>query len=121
VADFAIVTPQRELLLVELEKATTKLMKQDGGVAADLSHAFDQVLDWLHVVDEHRLAVLDALKISREEVSMVRGVVIAGRDIGYDAHHLRKLKGADRGRITFLTYDDLFFALDALIKQMDAL
>ena len=52
---------------------------------------------------------------------MVRGVVIAGRDVGYDAHHLRKLKGVDRGRITFLTYDDLYFSLDALIKHMDAL
>lgn len=40
-------------------------MKKDGGVAAPLSHAFDQVRDWLHTVDEHRLAVLDSLKIDR--------------------------------------------------------
>jgi hypothetical protein len=93
-------------------------MKKKGGIAAPLSHAFDQVRGWLHVVDEHRLAVLDSLKIERELVSVVRGVVIAGRDIGYDAQHLRKLKGADWGRITFLTYDDLLFALDALIRKM---
>jgi hypothetical protein len=121
VADFALVTPQRELLLVELEKSTTRLMRQDGGVASELSHAFDQVNDWLHVADEHRLAVLDSLQIAKEDVSMVRGIVIAGRDLGYDAHKLRKLKGVDRGRITFLTYDDLFFALDALIKRIGAL
>jgi hypothetical protein len=117
-ADFAIVTPQKELILIELEKTTTRLMKKKGGIAAPLSHAFDQVRGWLHVVDEHRLAVLDSLKIERELVSVVRGVVIAGRDIGYDAQHLRKLKGADWGRITFLTYDDLLFALDALIRKM---
>jgi hypothetical protein len=120
-ADFAVVTPQRELILIELEKTSTRLLKKDGGVAADLSHAFDQVRDWLHTIDEHRLAVLDSLKIDREQVSIVRGVVIAGRDIGYDAHHLRKLKGTDWGRVALLTYDDLAFALDVLIRRMDAL
>jgi antiviral defense system Shedu protein SduA len=121
VADFALLTPKKELLLIELEKATTRLIKKDGGVAAELSHAFDQVRGWLHVVDEHRLAVLDALKIERDEVSAVRGVVIAGRDVGYDAHHLRKLKGEDWGRVLLFTYDDLLFALDALIRRMDRL
>ena len=97
------------------------MMKKDGGVAAPLSHAFDQVRDWLHLVDEHRLAMLDSMKVEREEVSTIRGVIIAGRDSGYDAHQLRKLKGADWGRITLLTYDDLLFSLDALIRRLDAL
>jgi hypothetical protein len=121
VADFALLTPNKELLLIELEKTTTKLMKKDGGLAADLSHAFDQVRNWLHVVDEHRLAVLETLKIARDEVSSIRGVVIAGRDAGYDAHHLRKLKGADWGRVLLFTYDDLLFALDALVSRINSL
>ena len=121
VADFGIVTPQKELILIELEKTTTRLMKKDGGIAAPLSHAFDQVRDWLHEVDEHRLAVLDSLHIERDDVSSVRGVVIAGRDSGYDARDLRKLKGADWGRVIFLTYDDLLFALDALIRRVEVL
>lgn len=120
-ADFAIVTPQRELILIEIERPDTQLLKKGGGVAAPLTHAFDQVNDWLHVVDEHRLAVLDSLKIPRESVSKVRGVVIAGRDAGYDAKHLRKLKGTDRGKIAFLTFDDLVSAMDALIAKMDAI
>lgn len=121
VADFAVLTPSKELILVELEKTTTRLLKKDGGLASPVSHAFDQLRDWLHVVDEHRLAVLDTLKIEREEVGSIRGVVIAGRDAGYDAHHLRKLKGEDRGRVTLLTYDDLLFALAALIGRMEGL
>jgi Domain of unknown function (DUF4263) len=120
-ADFAILSPQRELLLIELEKPDTRLLKKDGGIAASLSHAFDQVRDWLHTVDEHRVAVLDCLKINRDQVSSVRAVVIAGRDSGYDAYHLRKLKGEDRGRVRFFTYDDLTYSLDHLIKRLDAL
>lgn len=121
VADFGIITSTKEFLLIELEKTTTRLLRRDGGIAAPLSHAFDQVRDWLHHVDEHRVAVLDSLNIDRTEVSSIRGVVIAGRDIGYDARDLRKLKGADWGRVTFLTYDDLVFALNALIERFEKL
>ncbi len=121
VADFGIVTPQKELILIELEKTTTRLMKKDGDMAAPLSHAFDQVRNWLHEVDEHRLAVLDSLNIDREAVSSVRGIVIAGRDLGYDARNLRRLKGVDYGRVAFLTYDDLVFALDGLIRRIEGI
>ena len=120
-ADFAIVTPQKELVLIEIEKANTNLLLKKGGVAAPLTHAFDQVNDWLHKVDEHRLAILDSLEIDKELISTVKGVVIAGREEGYDAKYLRRLKGTDLGRITFLTYDDLLSSLDALIRGMSAL
>jgi len=72
-ADFAIVTPQKELILIEIEKTLTRLLKKDGGEAAQLGHAFDQVQSWLHTIDEHRLAVLDSLKIGREMVATVKG------------------------------------------------
>ena len=119
VADFGIVTPQKEFILIEIEKTTTKLMNKDGGMAQTLNHAFDQVNSWLHEVDEHRIAVLDKLDIDRSEVSRVSGVVIAGRDVGYDARNLRQLKGRDWGKVKFLTYDDLLFSLDTLIRRVE--
>jgi len=33
--------------------------------------------------------------------------VIAGRDLGSDAEHLRRLKARDFGRVRLLTYDDV--------------
>jgi len=119
VADFAILTAQKELIFIEIEKPSTKLMKINGHRASDLVHAFDQVRDWLQVIDEHRLAILDDLDIDRNEVSVIRGVVIAGRERGYDAQKLRHLKMSNEERISFLTYDDLLFALDALINKFD--
>jgi len=65
-ADFAVVTPQRELILIEIEKTTTRLLTKDGGVASELQHAFDQVHSWLHVIDEHRVAILDSIGIKRD-------------------------------------------------------
>lgn len=120
-ADFGIVTPQKELILIELEKTTTKLIEKDGGMHSELNHEFDQVRDWLYVVDEHRLAVLDDFKIDRSHVSTIRGVVIAGRDVGNDAQKLRRLKGTDWGKISLLTYDDLLFSLDFLIGKISTI
>jgi hypothetical protein len=120
-ADFSIVTPQKELILIEIENTRTRLLKKDGGMAAPLSHAFDQVQDWLHVVNDHKLAVLDTLNVHRDMVSTVRGVVIAGRDKGQDAAHLKRLKGIDRGRVSFLTFDDLLFSVGALVRDIGSL
>ena len=120
-ADFGIVTPQKELILIELEKATTRIMNNDGGIAAPLTHAFDQVRDWLHKFDDHKISILDELGIERDEVSVVKGVVIAGRDVGYDARYLRRVKGIDFGRVIFLTYDDVLFGFDALISRFESL
>jgi len=118
VADFAIVSPQKELVLIEIEKASTRLLNKDGGVAAPLTHAFNQVSDWLMKVGDHRIAALDSLEIDKKDVGVIRGVVIAGRDSGYDAFHLRKLKARDFGQVEFLTYDDLLFSMDALVQNL---
>lgn len=118
-ADFGIVTPNRELVLIEIERSSTKLMRKNGDEAAPLQHAFDQVRNWLGVADEHRLAVLDSLKIERNQVSNVKGLVIAGRDHPYRQEDLRRLKGVDRGRVALRTYDDLLANLKALIRRME--
>ncbi len=114
-ADFAVLTPQKELILIEIENTKTRLMNKSGDAAQPLSHSIDQVRNWLHVVDEHRVAALIALGI--DKVSSIRGVVIAGRDHSYDREHLRRLKGFDRGRVTFLTFDDMAASLASLADR----
>ncbi|MCI5105117.1 MAG: DUF4263 domain-containing protein [Pseudomonadales bacterium] len=114
-ADFAILRSNKELLLIEIERADTRLLTNTGHKAAPLNHAFSQVEDWLHCFDDHRLAILDDIGLKREDVSNVKGVVIAGTESGYDAAELRKIKSADYGRIVFLTYDDIASGLRSLI------
>jgi hypothetical protein len=120
-ADFALVTPQKELILIEIEKAHTRLLTKRGEEHSELAHAVNQVRSWLHTLSEHRLAVLASLKIAPDAVGKIRGLVVAGRDAGYDAEHLRILKGAERGPISFLTYDDLAQGLSTLIRRMTTL
>jgi hypothetical protein len=117
-ADFGILTPQKELILIEIEHTKTRLLRKDGGEAGGLTHAIDQVENWLRTVDDHRIAFLSELNIEPDAVSAVRGVVIAGRDKGQDAKQLRALKGRDRGRILFRTFDDLLFSVGSLARDM---
>lgn len=119
--DFAILTSQRELILVELEKPDTKLLKADGGMHSQLQHAFDQVREWLHTFSEHRLAALECMGLKKEEVASVKAVVIAGRDLPYDDEHLRRFKGADHANIKFFTYDDILGSLSTLIQAIKKL
>ncbi|PQO45592.1 Shedu anti-phage system protein SduA domain-containing protein [Blastopirellula marina] len=121
VTDFTVLTPSRELILIEIEKPSTRILKKDGGRAADLQHAFDQVNDWIFIIDQHRAAVLECLNLSVNEVSKVSGVVIAGRDSGQDAKSLQRLKSEDHGRVRFLTFDDLLGNLNATISAFRSL
>jgi hypothetical protein len=119
--DFAIVNHQHELILIELQRPDIKLLKKDGGIHSELQHEFDQAREWLLTADEHRLAVLDCIGIDRKKVGAVRAAVIAGLDAGYDPEHLRRLKGADWGRIKLLTYDDLLAGLGSLVRTVESM
>ncbi|HLY46766.1 MAG TPA: Shedu anti-phage system protein SduA domain-containing protein [Stellaceae bacterium] len=121
VADFGVLSPQRELVLIEIEPANMRLLRQNGDHAAPLTHAVNQVQNWLQVVDDHRISCLTEMRIEPTTVGNIRGVVIAGRDAGYDTAHLRQLKGVFSGRISILTYDDLLGSLATLIDQIGRL
>ena len=120
-ADFAVVSRSGELVLVEIEKPGKRLLKKSGGRTAELIHAFDQVMDWLHLIDDHRITCLQMMGLKNDDITAIRGVVIIGRDKPYKREHLRKLKSSDSGSITLLTYDDLLAGLEALIKEMRGL
>jgi hypothetical protein len=119
--DFVILGSNHELVLVELEKASTRLLTKRGGIAAPLQHAFDQANEWLQLADDQRSAFLDALGIEPKSVAKLRGIVIAGRDGPYDARHLRALKGRDFGRVAFLSYDDVAASLQELADKIGRL
>lgn len=82
--DFAILSKTGTLYLVEIEKPEKKLLKKDGAPTQLFHHPFHQVTDWLREFDKNRPACIDGMKLKPESVSAVKGVVIIGRDKGYD-------------------------------------
>lgn len=117
-ADFAILDTKKTLHLVEIERVSLPLLRKNGDSSAELNHAISQVQTWLYEFSQHQAAVLDGIGLLPADVTRVRGVVIAGRNLGHDAKHLQQLKWQDRGPIDFLTYDDLLLGLTSLIAEI---
>jgi hypothetical protein len=118
-ADFACLTTNDQLLLVELENPKLKLFKKDGHPTANLMHAYGQVRDWLEEFRKHPHAVLEQFKLDEKEVNSVRGVVVAGRKKGLNRSHLqRHMSKPLYGEIEFLTYDDLMESLLQISREL---
>ena len=118
-ADFAIYTSSRELLLVELERPSTSLLKKNGGMTAELQKPLDQVRNWLAAVADHRATVLADLGLSSDRVTTVRALIIAGRMTREDPAALRVLAlGRASTDVPIMTYDDLLVAMGTLIQSL---
>jgi len=120
-ADFVILNNRKELLLVEIERSTIKLLKKSKnsfGVTSDLQHAIDQVRSWRQVFDDFRDATLANINIQKSEVAKIRGVVIAGRTPESEAEdkYLRALN-LD---VELFTYDDLISDVVETIRHISA-
>jgi hypothetical protein len=121
IADIAVLNTNKEFLLIELEKPGMRLLRNDGAMTAKTTHAIDQVREWLFIIDHHHAAALDCLHLEPDDLSKIKGVVIAGRESGYNKKHFQKLKWSDLGRVELLTYDDILRNLGALIRGIEGL
>ena len=120
-ADFAILDSRGTLFFVEIERPGIRLLRKDGAASAEMEHAISQVRDWLFLYEKHREAVLECLDLRDCEVTRVKGIVIAGRDEGYDIEKLRRFKWQDRDSIDCMTYDDLLSIFASLSREMKAI
>jgi len=117
-ADFAILNGRQELLLIEIERPQLKMLKKDGGNTAELEHAFHQVRTWKQVLDDHKIAALEAIgDLKVNEVAKVKGVVVAGRKPS-DGKFVRMLRSLSNADIELFTYDDLLHSVTELIKHV---
>lgn len=119
-ADFIILNNRKELLLVEIEKSTLKLLKKTKnsyGVTADLQHAIDQVRSWRQVFDDFRDAALANIDLDKKDVAKIKGVVIAGRT-PVDEAEARYLRALNLD-VELFTYDDLISDVVESIRHIN--
>jgi len=116
-ADYAVLNQRNELVLVEIERPDLPLIKKDGGIRAELEHAFEQVRQWIRVFNEQRSAALLCVGLKNEEVAKVRGAVIAGRTPG-DPDLARSLRAHSWVDIELFTYDDILNSITDVIRQI---
>ncbi|WP_161628418.1 Shedu anti-phage system protein SduA domain-containing protein [Desulfocurvibacter africanus] len=116
--DFTVLDQQGCLHLIEIEKPQTKLFTKDGQPRHELTHAYQQVLDWIALFEEHPSAVLETLKLSRSDVSSVTGVVVAGRTTREDAKLLKRHRMTQHHKVKLLTFDDIHVNLRSIMQNL---
>jgi hypothetical protein len=106
VADFIILNDRKELILIEIEKPETPLIRKNGAIRAELQQPITQVRNWIRVFNDFRAAALDCIGLEINDVAKIRGVVVAGKTPQDEAED-RRLRSVFPGDLELYTYNDL--------------
>lgn len=106
----------RRILFVELEPPTQKLFTRSGRWDAKLTHAIQQVQDWMRWWREHPRDVPTPF----DATIPIKGLIIAGRDENLDDSAKRRLLHNNHQfhDLNVITYDDLLRRLDRLMSSL---
>jgi len=106
----------KRIMLIELERANIPLFTKQGRPRAKVTHAIQQVEDWLRWWHENPLKVPTPLDSSVP----AEGLVVIGRSIDLDEDAKRRLLNLNHNRkVKVITYDDLLERLMNLIKLLE--
>jgi hypothetical protein len=110
-------THDKQILLVELERANWRMFTKKGRLRAPVTHAIQQVEDWLRWWHEHP----DKIPKGLDGSIPPQGLVVIGRnkELGSDDRK-RLLHLNNNRRVKVITYDDLLDRLEALILTLEA-
>lgn len=114
-ADFGILTAGKELVLVEIERPSTKLVTEGGRISAGIQRGADQIRDWAVTIADHRNAVLKRLCLDDNAVYNIRYLLVGGLSTAVSSEGLVKLRREQLVPNTdFLCFDELASSLHAL-------
>ncbi len=106
----------RRVMLVELERADIPIFTKQGRLRWNVTHAVQQVEDWLRWWKENPSMVPKPLDSSIP----VDGLVVIGRSEGMDEDTKRRLLHLNNNRkVKVITYDDLLEQIKALITNLE--
>jgi hypothetical protein len=119
VTDFVFREAGNDYLLVELEAPTRTLFRRDGQVHEELTHAIDQVSDWVRYIEDNQATVQGELELGGISTAP-RALVVIGRSAHLNASNLRKLRTIQNAnpKLRIFTYDDLFSSATATIGNL---
>ena len=119
VSDFVFKEPFNDYQLVEIEAPIRELFRKDGQQREELTHAINQVLDWIQYVgnNKHKIeADLGLVGISPNP----RALIVIGRSQSLTDDNRQKLATiqAQHNKLRILTYDDLIASARANLEKM---
>lgn len=119
ITDFVFREANHEYLLVELERSTLNLFRQDGHATADLTHAQGQIVDWKRYLE-------DNLQTVQREQGLAgitpnpNGLLVIGRSASLSPQDRRKLQTMmnESPKLRILTYDDVYSSAQAVFENL---
>lgn len=118
-SDFVIREAPNDYVLIEIEAPYRKLFRKNEHPRYELTHAIDQINDWLEFIGEHRAKVEQELQLPGISVSP-RAMVVIGRARGLTERNRKKLvKMQERQpRLRIVTYDDVLAGARVAIERI---
>jgi hypothetical protein len=118
ITDFVFRDAVNDYLLVELERSTLRLFKNDGHATTDLNHAHGQILDWKRYIEDNLATVQKELGLTGIS-SNAAGLIVIGRSSELDADTRRKLTtmANTMPKLRIMTYDDVYENAKAVLEN----
>lgn len=118
ITDFVFRDAVNEYLLVELERSTLPLFRQDDHATAELNHAHSQILDWKRYIEDNLANVQKELGLTGIS-SNPAGLVVIGRSSGLNTNTRRKLTTMANAmpKLRIMTYDDVYENAKAVLEN----
>lgn len=119
ITDFVFRDANHDYILVELERSTLQLFRQDGHATADLTHAHGQILDWKRYLEDNLATV-------QRELGLVgitpnpNGLLVIGRSHSLLPRDRRKLQTMtnESPKLRIMTYDDVYENVKAVFENL---
>jgi Domain of unknown function (DUF4263) len=118
-SDFVFREPHDDYLLVEIEAPVRQIFRQDGQQREELTHAINQIVDWLQYISDNKQGVEQDLGLQGISTNP-RTLVVIGRSASLTADNRRKLETlqAQQNKLRILTYDDVLAAARANLERI---
>ena|SRR5215472_14122777 len=119
VSDFVFREATGDYLLVELERSTHSLFRQDGHPTSELTHAQGQITDWKRYLEDNLTTVQRELNLSSISPNP-KSLIVIGRSQSLSPRDRRKLRTMEneRPKLKISTYDDIYDAAKAVIENL---
>ena len=131
ISDFVFREVHNDYQLVEIEAPIRELFRNDGQQRQELTHAINQITDWVQYIQENKLKVENELELEGISTNP-RTLIVIGRSATLTIENRKKLETlqAQQNKLRIMTYDDvlsnayhslgrIFGSLDIQVHNMD--
>jgi hypothetical protein len=119
ITDFVFCDANQEYILVELERSTLSLFRQDGHTTADFNHAHGQIIDWKRYLEDNLATVQRELGLTGITPNPI-GLLVMGRSQSLTTRDQRKLQTLvnESPKLKVMTYDDVYENSKAVFENL---